>query len=489
MKKIIPILVLLILSCFANSQEKILNINKSIRSNPTNGSYGKIRITPEYFIIEIDPYGLCLYDEFTVENLIPVKVEGYELGTKSDKNFWVYVPRQYKKLYIRGINHFGQDTMLDLTPYEVYVKARTGRKGLDDSEKPKVYLNYPKLTNNFYRTEELFITIEGEVSDNLGILNLKLNDVLLAIHNGKFKKRVKLEIGKNSILLKATDINNNIAFKDFVIIRDELIIEDSFSDVDFVNKTANTNSKAIAVVFGIEVYRNAPSVTHAVNDADIFREYLIKKFGLLRKNIFLRLNEQATKGEFDKVFSENGWIAKNADKNSEIYVFYAGHGVASTEDGSAYLIPNDIDPNYASTGYSLNELYQNLSKIKSKSTIIILDACFSGVSRENEMLLADSRPISIEVKQGSIPKNINVFTASSGNEISSGYSQKKHGLFTYFFLKGLNKNADINNDKKITLGEMENYLQQEVSSQAKKMGREQNPQLHTSDKNKVLLKY
>jgi hypothetical protein len=60
---------------------------------------------------------------------------------------------------------------------------------------------------------------------------------------------------------------------------------------------------------------------------------------------------------------------------------------------------------------------------------------------------------------------------------------------SYFFLKGLNKNADINNDKKITLGEMENYLRENVSSQARKMGREQNPQLHTSDKNKVLLRY
>jgi len=118
-----------------------------------------------------------------------------------------------------------------------------------------------------------------------------------------------------------------------------------------------------------------------------------------------------------------------------------------------------------------------------------LDACFSGVSRENEMLLADSRPVSIEFKQGSIPKNLNVFNASSGNEISSGYSQKLHGLFTYFFLKGLNKNADENNDGKITLGEMEDYLKENVSSQARKMGREQNPQLHTNKRDQILLEY
>ncbi len=103
-------------------------------------------------------------------------------------------------------------------------------------------------------------------------------------------------------------------------------------------------------------------------------------------------------------------------------------------------------------------MYKNLSKIKSKSTTVILDACFSGLSRENKTLLANARPVSIEIKQDAIPRNLNIFTASSGSEISSSYSQKLHGLFTYFFLKGLNKNADINNDKKITYGEMEQYL-------------------------------
>ncbi|MCK4654327.1 MAG: caspase family protein [Candidatus Cloacimonetes bacterium] len=359
-----------------------------------------------------------------------------------------------------------------------------------DKEKPKINLYQPELTNNIFRTEEFTTIIKGKATDNEGIFQVYVNNETTALKsNRQFQKRIKLKIGKNPIEIKAIDINDNISIKEFLIIRDEVIREKEFSDIDFAFETSNKKPKAIAVVFGIEDYQYAPSVNHAYNDAEIMREYLISTFGLKRENIYFRYNERATKGEFEKVFSENGWIAKNADEDSEIYIFYAGHGIASTEDGSAYLIPNDIDPNYASTGYSLNELYQNLSKIKSKSTIIIVDACFSGVSRENEMLLADSRPISIKVKQGLIPKNLNVFLASSGNEISSGYSQKMHGLFTYFFLKGLNKNADINNDKKITLEEMENYLKENVSSQARKMGREQNPQLHTSDKNKVLLRY
>ena len=426
----------------------------------------------------------------------------------NDKSFSLIIERPMNYITIEGIkgkesftktykltsiDFDNKELMLDLSHFcnsIPYKSLFPKQSNIVDEITTNILIISPVLSNNVFRTEEFTAIIKGKATDNEGVFQVYVNNETASLKsNGQFQKRIKLKIGKNPIEIKAIDINDNESITEFIIIRDEIIEEEEFSDIDFAFKTLNKKPNAIAVVFGIEEYQYAPNVSNAYNDAEIMREYLISTFGLKRDNIYFRYNERATKGEFEKVFSENGWIAKNADKNSEIYVFYAGHGVASIVDGSAYLITNDIDPNYASTGYSLNELYQNLSKVKSKSTTIILDACFSGISRENEMLLADSRPISIEVKQGSIPPNLTVFTSSSGNEISSGYSQKMHGLFTYFFLKGLNKNADFNNDTKITLGEMEQYLKENVSSQAQKMGREQNPQLHTSDKDKVLLKY
>ena len=120
---------------------------------------------------------------------------------------------------------------------------------------------------------------------------------------------------------------------------------------------------------------------------------------------------------------------------------------------------------------------------------MILDACFSGGTRENQLLLSNARPVYIEVDSGNIPKNIIVFSAASGREISSGYKQKSHGIFTYYFLKGLKGDADSNEDKKISNLEMYNYLDENVSIQARRIGREQNPQLLGSDKNRILLVY
>ena len=495
--KTIPALILFILSSFIYCQ-KTLNIDKQIYST-TGGKYATIKVTPEYFIIEIQPYywdagyQYVSYDDIYVGKFVPLKIDGYTLGTQHEKreNFYVYVPRRYKTLIIEGANKFGQNTTLDLTPYDEYVKARTGRKGLDDSEKPKVYLNYPKLTNNFYRTEELFITLEGKATDNMGLMSMMVNGQKVKVSDdGFYKKRLKLKLGKNTVILKAEDINNNAITYDFVIIRDELIQDTEFSDVDYPKATSNKNSNAFAVVFGIESYRNAPSVSNAVNDADIFREYLIKRFGLNRENIYLRLDEQATKGEFDKVFSSNGWLYRNTNKKSDVFIYYAGHGAPDVKTKETFLVPYDGDPNYASsTGFSINELYENLSDLNVKSITLMMDACFTGSSRDNQPILADARPVYIDVQQGNIPSNMIVFTASSGNEISSGYSEKNHGIFTYYLLKGLNGNADTNRDKNITVNEMSNYLSENVPQQARKIGRDQNPQLLGSDKNRILLAY
>jgi hypothetical protein len=82
-----------------------------------------------------------------------------------------------------------------------------------------------------------------------------------------------------------------------------------------------------------------------------------------------------------------------------------------------------------------------------------------------------------------------VFSAASGSQISSGYSDMQHGLFSYFLMKGLKGDADANGDKKISQQELGDYLRLNVSPMARRMGREQEPQLQSVDSSKVLLQW
>ena len=81
-----------------------------------------------------------------------------------------------------------------------------------------------------------------------------------------------------------------------------------------------------------------------------------------------------------------------------------------------------------------------------------------------------------------------VFSSSLGNQISSGFKEAKNGLFSYYLMKGLEGKADKNNDRKITNGELEEYLNLNISKKASELGREQNPQL-VGKPSKVLMIY
>ena len=120
---------------------------------------------------------------------------------------------------------------------------------------------------------------------------------------------------------------------------------------------------------------------------------------------------------------------------------------------------------------------------------MFLDTCYSGISRDEQTLLASARPIRIVAKESEdTPDNFAIFSASGLNEISSGLKEAKHGMFSYYLMKGLEGNADSNRDRKITNGEMLSYLQSNVSKQALSLGRNQNPSL-AGNENNILLTY
>ena len=120
---------------------------------------------------------------------------------------------------------------------------------------------------------------------------------------------------------------------------------------------------------------------------------------------------------------------------------------------------------------------------------MFFDACYSGVSRDEKSLLASARPVRItSEKQTEVPKNFTIFSASKLNQISSGLKEINHGIFSYFLMKGLEGNADLNLDKKITNSELIKYVEKNVSKKASELGRKQNPSL-AGDPDKVLISY
>jgi hypothetical protein len=84
------------------------------------------------------------------------------------------------------------------------------------------------------------------------------------------------------------------------------------------------------------------------------------------------------------------------------------------------------------------------------------------------------------------------FLASGPQQVANWYPEKKHGMFTYFFLKGLKGEADLNRDRAVTVKEMKRYLTNESSGvpywSRRVHQRKQVPQVVTQSPNRVLVR-
>ena len=367
-----------------------------------------------------------------------------------------------------------------------------------DSSPPDITILSPAPTHGIVVVSKDDCSIIGLAKDQSEIAAVIVGVEEAELHKMqggvKFSAKVVLREYEKDILIMAFDEYANVATKRLTLRKGEAGEPEQikepplFADVDEAPKKSLTRlENGLCVIFGIEDYKYAPEASSAKRDAAIFCEYAKGVFGIPERNIYTRINEGATKGEFDKVFAEDGWLAKRLERGkSDIIFYFSGHGAPDVKTKKPYLIPWDIDPNYASTAVSLHRVYESLSGLGARSVTVFLDACFSGQSK-GKMLFADARPL-LPVKIEAPSVDITVFTASTGEQISSVYAEKKHGLFTYYLLKGLQGYGDSNGDREIRVGELFDYLKENVSKEAGYMDREQVPQLLSGDRERVLIK-
>lgn len=71
-----------------------------------------------------------------------------------------------------------------------------------------------------------------------------------------------------------------------------------------------------------------------------------------------------------------------------------------------------------------------------------------------------------------------MLAASSGDQVSSTYNEKGHGLFTYFMLKGIKNEDVVRPAGSIALGDLFSYMKPQVERIARKQyNNEQTPLL------------
>ena len=237
-------------------------------------------------------------------------------------------------------------------------------------------------------------------------------------------------------------------------------VEKPKSDVDIeipiIKKSLG--EKTFVVIIANENYQEVAKVPYTINDGEIFAEYCKKTLGIPETNI--SLVKDATANNMKREVRWLTQILQQYNGEAKAIVYYAAHGIPDESTKDAYLLPVDGYGDDPSTGYSLNELYKTLNEVPSKSTLVFLDACFSGANRDGSML-ASARGVAIKAKPTAPIGNMVVFSAAQGDETAYPYIDKGHGLFTYYFLKKLQETKGD-----VTLGELSEYITDQVGKQS-----------------------
>ena len=245
---------------------------------------------------------------------------------------------------------------------------------------------------------------------------------------------------------------------------------------------------AVALIIANRHYQDPdiPAVTFAHRDGEFMRQYLIKTLGYREGNIFVY--RDATQSNFRTALRKLGNAAK---AKADVFVYYTGHGAPDPEEKRGYFVPVDCDPNYVQLGgVALDEFYDTLRDIPARTMTVVIDACFSGASDQG-MIIRNISPIMLVVEgEARLGDRAVAFTSSARQEVSSWYPEKKHSLYTYYFLKGLQGAADQNQDKTLTAGELQNYLEDNVPYMARRLNnRQQTPEVTPGREDRVLVRY
>ncbi len=250
------------------------------------------------------------------------------------------------------------------------------------------------------------------------------------------------------------------------------------SDVDrFVPRSLTSRPDGLAVVLGVESYLAAPPATYAAEDARTAARYFEHALGIPASRIQLLLDEEVTLGQFQRIFGRDGWLARRIRENSDVFVFFAGHGVAGLEAFEPYLVPADGDLDYLQqTAYALEALIEQLAALDARSVTVFLDACFSGLTREGAALRERARPLLVVPAQREL-LGVSLFSAGRGTQLAHSLDEQGHGLFSYFLFKGLAGAADLDTDRAISAGELKRYLETSIAEEAVRLDREQTPSI------------
>ncbi len=221
---------------------------------------------------------------------------------------------------------------------------------------------------------------------------------------------------------------------------------------------------------GLSSYRD-PQIAarkYAALDAEMVATYFQSLGGLPKNNVRLLQDWSALRPDIEEALLD--WLPSKITTESVVTVYFAGQAVVSSA-GDTYLIPYDGATDATMRLYPLKDLETALGRLKAKQVLFVFDGTVlkNGVAGRGKVSLP---------KWAATNESVLHFIATTGFGKSLESDRLRHGLFTYYFLRALRGEADLDRNGEVTIGEMTAYVNRKVPVVARSdFKQEQQPQV------------
>jgi hypothetical protein len=281
-------------------------------------------------------------------------------------------------------------------------------------------------------TNQLVVT--GAITDNDGVRSVFVNNQNVVLgQNGLFSVTLNLTNGRNDIIFDVIDMKNMSTRKVFTVEADAPVELPSLAEV------STGDGKFYALLIGVNEYDDPDimSLDKPVADARRLGEVLEQYYTFEKENITYL--ENPTRNE---IVDALDLMRKTLGPEDNLLLFYAGHGYWDAETETGYWIPKNGRKTSTADWFRNTTLTDQLRTIKSKHTLLVADACFSGS-------IFKSRAVFISEEQVAIKK---LYNLPSRKAMTSGTLTEVPDRSE--FLKYLTKRLADNQEKYLPSAEL-----------------------------------
>jgi hypothetical protein len=218
-----------------------------------------------------------------------------------------------------------------------------------------------------------------------------------------------------------------------------------------------------------------PDLLFAREDAIAVHDYYRRKFALPQEQTFLLVDQEAKLQNIKRLLGTE-LAAKANHPDDTVILYFAGHGKREPDSGSAdvdgfskYLLPHDSGhDDLFSTALGMEEITRILQRLQPERVVLVVDSCFSGAAGGRSPFDPDHASWRSTVddefleRLASAGRGRVIITASGINQLAFEQLDLGHGIFTYYFLQGLEGKADADRDGLIDVDEVYGYVYQTV---------------------------